>query len=76
MREFVHGLETLTSPTRAATVKRDVTTYNFLLDGAMTRVLASYLSTPQLSAGSTETDLRPSARSESLRRYAASGRTQ
>lgn len=41
MREFVNALETLTEPTRAATVSGARTTYTFLLDEAMTRVLAA-----------------------------------
>jgi hypothetical protein len=40
IREFVHALETLTAPTRAATVSGKTTAYTFLLDAALSRVLA------------------------------------
>jgi hypothetical protein len=40
MREFVHAVETLTVPTRAATVSGKRTTYTFLLDASVSRVLA------------------------------------
>jgi hypothetical protein len=40
MREFVHALEALTVPTRAATISGEMTTYTFLLDAPMSRVLA------------------------------------
>ena len=41
IREFVYALETLTEPTRAATVSGAVTTYTFLLDAELSRVLAA-----------------------------------
>lgn len=40
MREFVRTLATITVPTRAAVVHGTSTTYTFLLDAAMSRVLA------------------------------------
>ena len=40
MREFVRTLATVTVPTRAAVVSGTSTTYTFLLDAAMSRVLA------------------------------------
>jgi hypothetical protein len=40
MREFVHTLEALDSPARAAAVEGATTRYAFLLDAEMSRVLA------------------------------------
>jgi hypothetical protein len=41
MREFVETLETLSTPSRAAIVKGRRTTYTFLLDAALERVIGS-----------------------------------
>jgi hypothetical protein len=40
MREFVQALETVTTPTRAAVVSGEATTYTFLLDESMSEILA------------------------------------
>lgn len=41
MPEFVRTLETRTTPTRAVVVSGERTTYTFLLDDAMSRVVAA-----------------------------------